>query len=281
MGDFEIDTMDQGDLSIAIDWAADEGWNPGLHDASSFFRADRAGFIKGSIAGDPVGSISAVRYGATFGFIGLYIVKPGLRGQGFGFRLWQAAMDRLQGRNIGLDGVVEQQANYGKSGFRYAYRNVRFETRGTGHGALPKQIVPLADVEFAQIEKYDREFFPDDRRAFLRRWVAQPGGTGLAARSGGELAGYGVVRPCRSGYKIGPLFADALSLADSLLSGLLGQVGAGEAVYFDAPEVNPHAMELADRYHMRKVFETARMYTGAVPELPMDRTYGVTTFELG
>jgi len=32
---------------------------------------------------------------------------------------------------------------------------------------------------------------------------------------------------------------------------------------------------------MHPVFETARMYTGAIPELPMDRLFGVTSFELG
>jgi hypothetical protein len=29
------------------------------------------------------------------------------------------------------------------------------------------------------------------------------------------------------------------------------------------------------------VFETARMYTGPIPPLRLDRVFGVTTFELG
>jgi hypothetical protein len=29
------------------------------------------------------------------------------------------------------------------------------------------------------------------------------------------------------------------------------------------------------------VFETARMYTGAIPPLRLERAFGVTTFELG
>ena len=32
---------------------------------------------------------------------------------------------------------------------------------------------------------------------------------------------------------------------------------------------------------MAPVFETARMYTGAPPAIPVDRVYGVTSFELG
>ena len=33
--------------------------------------------------------------------------------------------------------------------------------------------------------------------------------------------------------------------------------------------------------NMKIVFETARMYTGDPPNLPLDRIFGVTTFELG
>ena len=45
-------------------------------------------------------------------FLGFYIVKPELRGQGHGLRLWQAGMARLDDRVVGLDGVIAQQENY-------------------------------------------------------------------------------------------------------------------------------------------------------------------------
>jgi hypothetical protein len=32
--------MTQPELRIAVDWAADEGWNPGLNDAACFYAAD-------------------------------------------------------------------------------------------------------------------------------------------------------------------------------------------------------------------------------------------------
>jgi hypothetical protein len=32
---------------------------------------------------------------------------------------------------------------------------------------------------------------------------------------------------------------------------------------------------------MAPVFETARMYRGAAPELPLGNIFGITTFELG
>jgi hypothetical protein len=32
---------------------------------------------------------------------------------------------------------------------------------------------------------------------------------------------------------------------------------------------------------MTPMFETARMYRGRAPDLPLDRIFGITTFELG
>src|SRR5437870_4245427 len=122
-----IRTMTRGDLDRALDWAAAEGWNPGVHDAESFHAADPTGFFLAEWNGAPVGCIAAVAYDATFGSIGLFIVRPDFRGRGFGLAIWNAAMAYLGKRTIGLDGVADQQTNYEKSGFRSAYRNLRFE----------------------------------------------------------------------------------------------------------------------------------------------------------
>ncbi len=79
--------MTREQLDMAIGWAADEGWNPELHDAESFWVTDPAGFFMGFLNDEPVSSISAVRYGKGFGFIGFFMVKPELRGKGFGFEI--------------------------------------------------------------------------------------------------------------------------------------------------------------------------------------------------
>ena len=124
--------MTEADLALALEWAAAEGWNPGLHDARSFYAADPQGFLLAELDGAPAGSVSAVRYGADFGFLGLYIVRPEFRGRGFGLKLWRAALDHLGDRIVGLDGVVAQQGNYRRSGFALAFRNIR--QRGEGGG---------------------------------------------------------------------------------------------------------------------------------------------------
>jgi hypothetical protein len=57
----------------------------------------------------------------------------------------------------------------------------------------------------------------------------------------GEVAGYGVIRRCREGYKIGPLFAD------------------DAAIYIDPPVTNAAAIALAESHGLAPSFETARM----------------------
>jgi len=281
MTDLTIRPMSREQIDVGIDWAAAEGWNPGLHDADSFVVADPGGFLVGLLGVEPVGMISAVKYGSTFGFIGFYIVRPAFRGRGHGLALWQAGMQALSGRLVGLDGVVAQQDNYRRSGFVLAFNNVRFEGV-PGRSAKPdKAIVRLAQVPLDQVLRYDADFFPGERASFLGAWITQRGSTALGVVRGGSLVGYGVIRPCRAGFRIGPLFADDAELAQRLLRALVAHVPSGSRVQLDIPEVNPAALELATAQGMAPVFETARMYTGTAPVLAINRLYGVTTFELG
>ena len=111
-GSFKIKTMRREEIDIAIEWAATEGWNPGSHDASCYHAADPNGFLVGYLDQQPIATISAIKYGKSFGFIGFYMVAPAYRGQGYGLQIWNAGLRYLEGRNIGLDGVVAQQENY-------------------------------------------------------------------------------------------------------------------------------------------------------------------------
>lgn len=280
-GNYEIRTMTRAELDLAIEWAAQEGWNPGLQDADSFYAADPTGFFVGLLDGEAIATISAVKYAPDFAFVGFYIVKPEYRGQGYGWEIWQAAMASVAGRNVGLDGVVAQQENYKRSGFTLAYNNVRYS--GFGGGELPKtpNLKPLSVIEFKKICDYDQRFFPGDRRTFLESWLQQPDSTTWVMVDGPEITGYGMVRPCRKGYKIGPLFADSSEIAETLFLALKGSISSSSELFLDVPMVNAEAIALAQRHQLQPVFETARMYTQAPPTVPLQNIFGVTSFELG
>jgi hypothetical protein len=273
--------MSRSEIDMAVDWAAAEGWNPGLEDAECFYRADPEGFLVGLLDDEPVSCISVVRYGNSFGFLGFYIVKPEYRGRGLGLEIWKAGLQRLEGRIVGLDGVVAQQENYRKSGFSLAYRNIRYMGISRQSRENFQDITPLSSIPFEELAAYDWEFFPDDRRAFLECWTSRKKSQAFGIRQNGKLAGYGLIRPCRTGFKIGPLFADRPELGETLFRALESSVPEGSAIFLDIPELNPAALELVQRHEMSVVFETARMYKGPAPQLPVERIFGVTTFELG
>jgi hypothetical protein len=280
MNDLHIRTMRPDEVSIAVNWAASEGWNPGLADDSCFAVADPEGFFIGELDGVPVATVSCVSYGASFAFLGFYIVRQDLRGRGYGLRMWNAAIAHAGQRVVGLDGVVAQQQNYQKSGFKLAYANVRYGGIVAAPDMPQGGVVPLSDVPLAAVEAYDATVFPAPRTAFLRSWIGSPGHIARALVRDGELVGWGVIRRCRRGRKIGPLVAHDRSVAEIVLRALLAAAGGGE-VFLDAPSINREAVGLAQDLGLVPVFETARMYTGAIAPLRLERIFGVTTFELG
>lgn len=280
MTDLHIRAMHSDEVALAIAWAAREGWNPGLGDAACFATVDPSGFLIGTLNDEPAAIVSCVRYDTRFAFLGFYITRPDLRGRGHGIRMWRAAMEHAGPRTIGLDGVVDQQENYAKSGFTRAYANIRFGGRPEAPPARAGAASPLESVPLAALVASDRMVFPASRDPFLRRWTNTPGHEGCAVLREGALAGWGVIRPAREGWKIGPLVADDRRAAETVLAGLLTGIADGP-VFLDVPEVNAEGLALARDIGLAPVFETARMYRGEVPTLRLDQLYGVASFELG
>jgi ribosomal protein S18 acetylase RimI-like enzyme len=274
--------MTPTEVRLAVDWAAAEGWNPGLRDADCFCSQDAEGFLVGLLDDKPVASISAVRYGSSFGFIGFYIVLPECRGRGYGLKLFAHAMDRLGKRVVGLDGVLAQQGNYRKFGFQLVYKNIRFAGIGSAAPTSPNckiEVVNASQASWQQLVEMDAAHFGQLRPDFLRQWICPPH-EALVCVKGSHVNGLGVMRECRDGFKIGPLFA-ADDLSANALFDHLSAKARGKKVFLDVPEINAAAVALAERHGMNRVFETARMYRGDAPKLPLDRIYGVTSFELG
>jgi GNAT superfamily N-acetyltransferase len=281
--DLSLRVLGRDELSTVLNWAAQEGWNPGQRDGECFHAADPEAFLLGERRGEPISSISVVCYPENFAFLGCYMVRPEFRGQGYGLKTWRAGMRRLAGYNVGLDGVVAQQRNYVKSGFTLAWRNIRYAGQ-VAPVASPAMrtgdIVPLSSVPFPAVCSYDRRHFPAARPTFLSLWMSRPGTTALGLLRDRRLSGYGVIRPCQTGFKIGPLFADDDKAADALFLALAAKAGSGQ-VFIDPPEPNLAAVRLAERYGLKPAFETARMYTGPVPEIGLRGIFGITSFELG
>ncbi len=276
----------RAELDLAITWATSEGWNPGKHDAEAFWAADPEGFAGAEWNGELIATGSIVSYDGWFGYMGFFMVRPDLRGQGIGRQFWLWRRDTLLGRlrpgaSIGMDGVFAMQPFYAKGGFGFAHRNLRMAGRGR-RGEVADSICELSEVPWAAVAEWDRQHFGFARPAFLRCWIAPEGGLALGIWDGKQerLSGMGVIRPCQEGFKIGPLFAKTPEAAEDLFQALSDHA-AGELIFLDTPENHAGARALAVRHGMTDVFGCARMYYGQAPVLPWNQIYGVTSFELG
>lgn len=273
-------TATRAEIGLMLDWAADEGWNPGLGDADAFAAADPAGFFVARAGGKAVAAISVVNHDDTMAFLGLYLCHPDFRGQGIGFGLWQHALAHAGGRCVGLDGVAAQQANYARSGFALHGATTRLEGPApTVQAGDIRPLDPTTDLD--AIMALDRAANGYDRRGFLPGWVgdAQPQRKSVVIERHGQIAGFGTARLCRLGAKIGPLVAPDPAAAVTLLGAAAQALGAA-SLSVDLPDTQGRFRAMLTKRGFVATFETARMYRGTPPaSSPLLRA--IATMELG
>lgn len=277
-----ISEMTQEEVQdITLNWAKQEGWNPGLSDAHSFYIQDPKGFFVARLNGEPIGCASAVIYDDSFAFFGLYIVKPEYRHRGFGMALTDHCLEYVGDRNCGLDGVVEMVDKYAELGFKLAHYNISYQGVIPVNTTINSAIVEITEEHLPRIEAYDRLHFPAPRSKFLRLWLkSSTKNSAFTYLEEGEVKGFGAIRRCSHGYKIGPLFADTYAVAEALFQRLAAEAEGG-VVFLNIPEPNIKASLLVNLHQMEPCFKTARMYTKELPDLRLNQIFGVTTFELG
>lgn len=275
----EIRPMGRSELDLVLQWAAAEGWNPGLEDAEAFLAADPKGFLLCTVGGVPVSSISVVNHTPEFAFLGLYLCHPDARSRGHGWAVWQAGLAHAGARTVGLDGVPDQQANYAKSGFMPTGQTVRMR------GALPSGAAP--DVRDANATDLPLLLTLDARQtglfrpAYMRAWLADTATrhTRVLETDAG-IRGFATIRQCAEGTKIGPFCAGTAADAKALLSGFAEVPGAGDCS-IDVPDSCDGFREMLAGMGFNAVFNTARMYMGPPPNTQPAPYSAVTTLELG
>lgn len=276
--------LDFGGLERLVQWAEEEGWNPGPNDAKVYWETDPEGYYGYYSQGELIAGGSIVSYDGDFGFMGFFIVKPEFRSRGIGRELWYQRRDMLISRldenaTIGMDGVVAMQKFYQKGGFEIAFKDFRYEVIGKVY-EVNEQISEISAEDINAVMELDKKCFGFPRPQFMIPWINLPGNKTFKYVENGELKGFAIVRKANSGYKICPLFAENELIAENLYRACMTAV-AGEPIYLDIPEINTAAHKLVEKYNAKYVFECARMYRGKPPLVELDKVYGITTFELG
>lgn len=280
---FAITPLQADEVPVLREWARNEGWNPGLHDIDIAWQLDPDAFLALRQENELVGCGTIFSHHGEFGFMGLFIVRADMRGNGLGTALWFHRRDALvarlsAGASIGMDGVFDMVPFYERGGFELAYRDLRFD--GIASGEPDASVVDAKTVPFEQLDALDTQHFPTSRTLFLRSWLDAEGTNSVAVIENGILLGFGSTRACETGHRFGPVIARSDDAAFRIISTLMHRI-EGQPVQIDVPEINEAGLELAERFALTESFGCARMYLGGIPDIEVGHVFGVTSFEFG
>lgn len=277
--DLSIAPMSLQELESVLDWAAAEGWNPGLGDAEAFLATDPGGFFLAKSGDTPVAAISVVNLNMADAFLGLYICPPESRNMGYGIRIWSHALSHAGDRSVGLDGVPAQEANYRASGFVRVGASLRHVGRWPANQTPDIRAATSRDLP--TLIAMDAQAGGVDRPAFLSAWLRRNDsmrGSRVLVRDG-AIAGFATWRACRTGTKIGPILAPDTAGALALVADIAHLRPEGPLIV-DIPEANAPLRRALEEAGFEVPFATARMYRGRAPETgPM--LQAIATMELG
>jgi len=280
----ELKKLNKNDLTTLIQWASNEGWNPGKNDVDVFWNTDPDGFYGFYYDDRLIAGGAIISYEKEFGFMGLFIVHKDFRSKGIGKKLWYLRRDRLIDRlhdhaSVGMDGVLDMQSFYNKGGFNIAFRDERYEFSSK---TIPcsTHVSLIEEEDFEKIIAYDSFYFGIQRAIFLKNWLKMAESKAIKYTENNKILGYAVIRKAEIGFKVGPLFAENTMIAEELFKACLN-IDPNNSVFLDIPTTNQNAIDLVNKYNGKYVFECARMYYGASPKIEVNNIYGITTFELG
>lgn len=283
--EINVRKMTKQDLQQVMWWAANERWNPGLYEIDALYAADPKGYYLLEIDNKPVASLAIVRYAQQFAFLGLYIVEPAHRKQGYGKLLWDSVMRNITDCSIGLNSVSSQVEQYKKEGFSPANTNTRWQGNLLNAKNLPIEVnnpITLQKPDsITPLIDYNAHLFPAPRAAFLSQWLIMPYSHVLAAFEKDKLCGYGVISKTSEGYKIAPLLADNQAIAQRLYLALCRCIRKDDTVYIDTSDTNPDASDLMQKLGLKQCFETVRMYKGQAFVIEDSKWFGLNSLEIG
>lgn len=287
------------ELTIVMNWAVEEGWNVGKYDAKAYYKAFPTGCRLLLHEDKIVGGIFLAEYNNQFTFIGLFIVEKNYRDQGLGKLLWDDTMKQLEKMtSIGLYAVPQQVSRYQKSDFKSSNDILRWETQMPSNSSSLGTAENTNNVLFLdkensdlilQVDEYDNKMFRMPRFSLIKAMLEIQQVVGFAVKEQGKVVGYGIIRPCQKGHRIGPLYANNFEDVKNLTLKLLDVVRQlNTPIIFDAPspELNKFITAFAEYFNLQRVkdADTQAMFKGEMPkeiEETTDKLYAICSLELG
>ncbi len=256
--------LGERDIDAAIALTDLESWGYAAADFRRLVALSPQGCFAAEREGRVVGVLTTTTYDGL-AFLGAVIVRPDLRGQGFGRQMMEAALEHLREsgvRTVRLNAYLHAVPFYEDLGFHAEYEVIRWH--GSARPGTATGVRPVRSADLPALARFDAAFFGADRKPLLARLAEEFPDAFLVAERGGQIRGYVVGNPGDESCEIGPWVAEPLAseVAPHLFRGLVTASGM-PSVAFSGPSRNDELLAFVRGGRYEEVFRTLRMRWGA------------------
>ncbi|MBI3875105.1 MAG: GNAT family N-acetyltransferase [Verrucomicrobia bacterium] len=282
----KLRVMTQWDIEFADHLREMANWNQTPDDWRRFLAMEPEGCFVAEWDGIPVGTVTTTTYGADLAWIGMMLVHPDYRGKGIGRALMEQALNYLKNRNIAcikLDATPMGQPVYEKLGFKPEWTLRRWETRRVNLPAKPMRyrVNDFRYPDMVAVTSMDLSAFGAPRWNRLMRLRCDASRAVVHRSPKGRVTGFGFVRNGMRAIYLGPVVAESFPAAGALIKTLVRPLTEC-AIFWDIPDFNVGAIELAQRLGFLPQRTLTRMFLGknSNPGRP-EMIFGIAAPEVG
>lgn len=233
----KIRPLAQEDIAGAMRLKEGVGWNQTEDDWRRLLRLGPRRCFAATVGERLVGTTTTTSYGKDLAWVGMVLVDSEFRRRGIATALVRAALDGLEADGVSavkLDATPEGAPVYGGLGFEAESRIERWVgaagARSSG-SVTPGDAVPPELL--GRVFELDRRAFGADRSELIKALAGEACvAPALRVGVGGRLQGYALARRGSRATYVGPVVAEGVEAASSVLDDVLGRLGAGQ-VYVD------------------------------------------------
>lgn len=255
-------TMTADDIPDGLRLCRKAKWNQMEPDWQIFLQNSPGACMVATFQDQIVGTVTTIRYGHSFSWIGMVLVDPVFRRQGIGQQLLQEALQLLQAEEtVKLDATPAGREVYLKLNFVDEYPLTRMNLMLTE--AIPNYIRARAILkeDFPRLIEFDRNIFGADRASLLQwMWEKAPEFAFLI-EEGNEIKGYSMGRYGHDFIHIGPIIAQNIVIAQDLLIPALNKC-AGSPLILDVLHFEPEWMVWLKEIGFTEQRNFIRMFRG-------------------
>jgi predicted N-acetyltransferase YhbS len=262
--------MEVDDIPAGLALCRAARWNQTAHDWEAFLRLEPGGARVATEDGRIIGTVATLRYERRFAWVAMVLVDPAARGRGVGTGLLHEGLRILADmRSTRLDATPAGRVLYLKLGFQDEYALSRMEAviEDAEQGAKDDGDPPmraLTDADLPAVRAFDHDVFGADRGRLLE-WLFE-GAPSLAfiSRTDQRVHGYALGRHGFNFEHVGPVVAESLEVARSLVSASLAGLRGRHAI-LDAPHHSRPWLEWLAASGFKEQRPFTRMYLGENP----------------